>query len=151
MSTVFTVKGKDILALDGASSASTRDFVFIKSLTSLAQPRITTAAQNALSGAALRNAAMLKVLPTTSGDYFFSAGATVSGVSTHINGTLAGSISTSPFSGSTATTSIFLIDLRAQANWRITEPMISGTITAPEVAIPFETDNSVLFIKGGRS
>jgi hypothetical protein len=151
MSTVFTIKGKDILALNGVSRASTRDFVFIKGLTSAAQPRITTAAQNAASGTALQNAAMLKASPTTIGNYFFSPGITLSGVSTRINGTPALSIATSPFSGSTATASILLQELQPQVNWRITEPMPSGTIASPEFAIPFETNDFVLFMKAGQN
>jgi hypothetical protein len=148
---LFTIKGKDILALNGASRASTRDFVFIKNLRSPAQPRITTAAQNAASGIALQNAAMRKASPTTIGNYFFSPGVTLSGVSTRINGTPALSIATSPFSGSTATTSILLQELQPQVNWRITEPMPSGTIASPEFAIPFETNDFVLFMKAGQN
>jgi hypothetical protein len=148
---IFTVKGKDILALEGVSNVSVRDFVFIKGLSATAQPRITTAAQNASSGVALQNAAMLKVSPTTSGNYFFSSGLTLSGVSTRINGTDALSVSTSPFSGSTATVPLLLSDLRPQSNWRITEPMISGTIVSPSIAIPLETDSLVLFMKAGQS
>ena len=151
ISSTYTITGRDIFALDAVNNVSTRDFVFIKSLTSSAQPRITTAIQNAASGVALRDAAMLKVSPTTSGNYFFSSGLTLSGVSTRINGTNARSISTSPFSGSTATVPLLLSNLRPQSNWRITEPMTSGTITSPSIAIPFETDTLVLFMKAGQS
>lgn len=65
----LTVKGKDILALNGVSRVSTRDFVLIKGLTSPAQPRITTAAQNAASGITLRDAALLRNAPSSEGDY----------------------------------------------------------------------------------
>jgi hypothetical protein len=75
----LSIKGKDILALKEVNRASTRDFVFIKGLASKVQPRITTASQYTASGVALRNAAMLKVAPTTSGNYFFSSGLTLSG------------------------------------------------------------------------
>jgi hypothetical protein len=72
MSTTFTIpltiKGKDILALNGVRNASTRDFVFIKGLTSAAQPRITTAAQNAASGTVLRDLALLRNAPSSEGD-----------------------------------------------------------------------------------
>jgi hypothetical protein len=151
MSTIFTIKGKDILALDGARNVSTRDFVFIKVLTSPAQPRINTITRQAASCTDLQNAAMLKASPTTNGNYFFSSGLTLSGVSMRINGTDALSVSTSPFSGSTATVPLLLSDLRPQSNWRITEPMISGTIVSPSIAIPFETDSLVLFMKAGQS
>ena len=124
----FTIKGKDTLALNSVSNASTRDFVFIKGLSASAQSRLTTAAQQVASGTVFQDAAMLKASPTTSGNYFFSSGITLSGVSTRINGTPALSIATSPFSGSTATASILLRELQPQTNWRITEPMPSGTI-----------------------
>jgi len=147
----FTVKGKDIFALNGVSRASTRDFVFIKGLSSPAQPRLTTAAQQTASGTVFQGAAMLKASPTTSGNYLFSSGLTLSGVSTRINSTPALSIATSPFSGSTATVSILLRELQPQANWRITEPMPSGTLASPEFAIPFETSDFVLFMKAGQN
>jgi hypothetical protein len=147
----FTIKGRDILALNGVSNASTRDFVFIKGLTSTAQPRITAAVQSAILGGALRDALMPKVSPITSGDYFFSTDITLSGVSARINDTPALSIATSPFSGSTAITNIFLKELQPQANWRITEPMSSGVIASPDLAIPFEMDDFTLFMKAGQS
>jgi hypothetical protein len=147
----FTVKGKDTLALNSVSNASTRDFVFIKGLSTSAQPRLTTAAQQVASGTVFQDAAMLKASPTTSGNYLFSSGITLSGVSTRINGTPALSIATSPFSGSTATASILLRELQPQTNWRITEPMPSGTIASPEFAIPFETNDFVLFMKAGQN
>jgi len=147
----FTIKGKDTLALNSVSNASTRDFVFIKGLSTSAQSRLTTAAQQVASGTAFQDAAMLKASPTTSGNYFFSSGITLSGVSTRINGTPALSIATSPFSGSTATASILLRELQPQTNWRIAEPMPSGTIASPEFAIPFETNDFVLFMKAGQN
>jgi len=147
----FTIKGKDTLALNSVSNASTRDFVFIKGLSASAQSRLTTAAQQVASGTVFQDAAMLKASPTTSGNYLFSSGITLSGVSTRINGTPALSIATSPFSGSTATASILLRELQPQTNWRITEPMPSGTIASPEFAIPFETNDFVLFMKAGQN
>lgn len=147
----FLITGGDILALNGVRNASTRDFAFIKGLSAPAQPRITATAQQIALAGALRSAAMLRASPTTSGNYLFSSGVTLSGVSTRINNTTALSIATSPFSGSTATASILLRELQPQTNWRITEPMPSGTITSPEFAIPFETSNFVLFMKTGQS
>jgi hypothetical protein len=150
-STNATTLGKDIAALNGVRNVSTRDFVFIKGLISAVQPRLSTAAQQVASGTVFQDAAMLKASPTTIGNYFFSSGITLSGVSTRINGTPALSIATSPFSGSTATASILLRELQPQVNWRITEPMPSGTIASPEFAIPFETNDFVLFMKAGQN
>jgi len=147
----IVIKGKDILALNGVSNTSVRDFVFIKGLTNAVQPRITTAAQNTASGVTRQAFAMPKNTPTTSGAYFFPSGTTLSGSSLQINGTNALSIATSPFSGDTATTSISIDQLRPQANWRISEPMASGLLSNAELAIPFETSDFVLFMKAGQS
>jgi len=147
----FSIKGKDIAALKEVNKASTRDFVFIKGLTSRAQPRITTASQYTSSGVALRNVAMLRNAPTTSGNYFFSSGLTLSGITCKINGTNALSIATSPFSSSSATVPLLFAGLQPQANWRFTEPMVSGTVASPEKAIPIENDDFLLFIKAGQN
>ena len=126
----FSVTGGDILALDGVRNTATRDFVFIKGLTSTAQPRLTIANTSTLAVINLSNNGLLKLSPTSSGNAL--------------------SIGTSPFSGSTATVPLLLSNLRPQANWRITEPMTSGTITSPSLAIPFEADDFVLFMKAGQ-
>lgn len=145
------IKGRDILALEEVRNTSTRDFVFIKGLTSAAQPRLTFAANTTLSGATLRDNALLKIAPTSNGNYFFSSGLTLSGVSIRINGTNALSIATSPFSGSTAAVPLLLRELRPQANWRISESMVSGVIATPDLAIPFETNDFVLYMKAGQN
>ena len=147
----YSVTGKEVLALNSVRNTSTRDFIFIKGLLSSVQPRLNTASQNTSSGVLLDSFAMPKLAPTTSGNYFFSSGVTLSGVTTRINGTNALSIATSPFSGSTATAPLLFRELRPQANWRITEPMPSGTIASPSLAIPFETNDFVLFIKAGQN
>lgn len=147
----FTITGKDTLALNGVSNASTRNFVFIKGLSSTAQPRLAAVAATTSSGLAAATNALPKLSPISSGNYLFASGITLSGVTTRINGTNALSIATSPFSGSTAITPLLFSELRPQANWRITEPMPSGTIASPEFAIPFETNDFVLFMKAGQS
>jgi hypothetical protein len=147
----YSVVGKDILALNSVRNTSTRDFIFIKGLLSSVQPRLNTASQNTSSGVLLDSFAMPKLAPTTSGNYFFSTDLALSGVTTRINGTNALSIATSPFSGSTTTAPLLFRELRPQANWRITEPMSSGTIASPSLAIPFETNDFVLFMKAGQN
>jgi len=147
----YSVTGKEVLALNAVRNTSTRDFIFIKGLLSSVQPRLTAASQNTSSGVLLDSFAMPKLAPTTIGNYFFSTGLALSGVTTRINGTNARSIATSPFSGSTATAPLLFRELRPQANWRITEPMVSGTIASPSLAIPFETNDFVLFIKAGQN
>jgi hypothetical protein len=147
----FSIKGKDILALSNVSNASVRDFVFIKKLTAKAQQRITTASQNTILGTTRRDAAMPKTAPVTAGNYLFSTGSSLSGVTYQINGNNALSLSTSPFSGSDATVPLLLSSLKPQANWRISEAMVNGTITSPEIAIPIETNDLLLFMKAGQS
>jgi hypothetical protein len=145
----YAINGKDVLALNAVRNASTRNFIFIKGLLSAAQPRLTAAAASTSSALTLATNALPKLSPTSSGNYFFASGITLSGVTTRINGTNALSIATSPFSGSTATAPLLFRELRPQANWRFTEPMPSGTIASPEFAIPFETNDFVLFMKAG--
>lgn len=149
--TSYQIKGRDVLALEGVRNTSTRDFIFIKGLASAVQPRLTTAAQNTLSGTTLRDNALLKTAATSSGNYFFSSGVTLSGVSIRINGTNALSIATSPFSGSTATSPLLISELRPQTNWQIAEPMTSGVISSPDLAIPYETNDFVMFIEAGQN
>ena len=147
----LSVTGRDILALNGVRNASTRDFIFIRGLASAAQPRLTAAATSTSSGLTLATNALPKLSPVSNGNYFFASGSTLSGNTVRINGTNALSIATSPFSGSTAIAPLLFRELRPQANWRITEPMPSGTIASPEFAIPFETNNFVLFMKAGQN
>jgi len=147
----LSIKGKDIAALSDVRLTSVKDFVFIKGLASAAQSRLNAATLTTTTTSALKDNSLLLSAPVSNGNYFFSTGLTLSGVSTGINGTDALSIATSPFSGSTATVPLLLIDLRPQSNWRITEPMISGTIVSPSIAIPLETDDFVLFMKAGQS
>ena len=147
----FSIKGRDILALKEVNKTSTRDFIFIKGLFSRAQPRLTTASQYPSSGVALRDAAMPKFAPVTTGNYLFSSGLTLSGATVQINGTNAQSIATSPFTGSGATVPLLFAGLRPQANWRISETMASGVVASPESAIPIETSDFLLFMKAGQS
>lgn len=145
------IRGQDILALENVRHTSTRDFVFIKGLTNTVQPRLEAVISIAVSGMELRDNTLLKTAATSSGNYFFSPGLTLSVLIARINGTNALSIATSPFSGSVATTSLFLRNLRPGLNWRISEPMSSGTIAVPDLAVPFETNDFVLFMKAGQS
>jgi len=144
------VKGKDILALNGASSASTRDFVFIKGLTSAAQFRITTAAQQAASGTALRDLALLRNAPSSVGDYYASRGVFDAGT-LKINGIQAASLSSSPFSSSTALFPISIRTMELSSNFRLATTFPSGTIASPERAIPVDTTSLILYAKAGQN
>ena len=147
---LFTIKGDDILELIGARLAATSDFVRIKGLTTLAQPRLTTAAANVASGIALRDNALLKASPSSEGDYFLSRG-TLDGQSLRVNGLNIASLSGSPFSGSTASCTLLISSFAAPTNLRLDNAMASGTLAFPERAIPIETDQFIFYAKAGQS
>ena len=146
----ITIKGDDILELVGARLAATSDFVRIKELATPAQPRLTTAAANTASGAALRDNALLKASPSSEGDYFLSRG-TLDGQSLRVNGLNIASLSGSPFSGSTASCPLLISSFAAPTNLRLDNAMASGTLAFPERAIPIETDQFIFYAKAGQS
>jgi hypothetical protein len=146
----IVIRGSDVLALIGAQAASTADFVRIKGLTALAQPRITAAAANAASGTVLRDNALLKAFPVSEGDYFISRGI-LDGQSLQVNGLNVASISGSAFSGSTASSPLLISFFAAPTNLRISDAMASGTLAFPEKAIPIETNQFILYAKAGQS
>jgi len=149
VTTTFTIKGRDILALEGVRNTSVRDFIFIKGLTSAAQPRLTAAAASVASGTVLRDNALLKASPTSVGNYAITR-AFLDASSLRINGIQAASISTVPFSGSTATTPLSISMLSAPVNLRFTQAMPSGTVTGDR-AIPIDTVSFILYAKAGQS
>jgi hypothetical protein len=146
----LSIEGDDILELIGARLAATSDFVRIKGLTTLAQPRLTTAAANTASGTALRDNALLKASPSSEGDYFLSRG-TLDGQSLRVNGLNIASLSGSPFSGSTASCPLLISSFAAPTNLRLDNAMASGTLAFPERAIPIETDQFIFYAKAGQS
>jgi len=146
----FRISGNDILALNGASRASAVDFIRTRGLTSAAQPRISAAAAAASSGIVLQDNALLKASPVSEGNYALSRGA-LDGGSLQVNGVGVASTSGSPFSGSTATAPLLISSLGMPQELRLEDAMPSGTIAAPERAIPVESDSLVLYAKAGRS
>lgn len=146
----FRLTAGDILALNGASRASAVDFIRTRGLTSAAQPRISAAAAAASSGTVLQDNALLKASPVSEGNYALSRGA-LDGSSLQVNGVGVASISGSPFSGSTATAPLLISSLGIPQELRLQDAMPSGTIAAPERAIPVESDSLVLYAKAGRS
>lgn len=146
----FTIKGRDILALNEVRNTSTRDFIFIKGLLSAAQPRLTTAAALASSGTASQSISLLKASPTSSGNFFIERVGIVAS-SLQVNGTNIASLSSSAFSGSTALFPIVVFSLKLSSGLRWTPAMTSGTVTSPDKAIPIETSEFILFAKAGQS
>lgn len=149
-STTLKINGRDILALEGVRNVSTRDFVFIKSLSSPAQPRLTSAAASAASAASLRDNALLRASPVSTGDYTIS-GFFLDAASLRINNVSVASIATTPFSGSTATTSLLISSFLAPANFRFTQAMTSGTVLTGDRAIPIEGNDLILYAKAGQN
>ena len=146
----LSIEGDDILELIGARLAATSDFVKIKGLTTLVQPRLTTAAASTASGSTLRDNALLKASPSSEGDYFLSRG-TLDGQSLRVNGLNIASLSGSPFSGSTASCPLLISSFAAPTNLRINNTMASGTLAFPERSIPIETDQFIFYAKAGQS
>jgi len=145
----LSIKGADVLALEGVNNASVRDFVLIKGLTSLVQPRLTSAAAAAASGSFLRDNALLKASPTSEGNYTIS-GSFLDAASLRVNNITVASIATTPFSGSTAINPLFINTFSAPTNFRFTQPMTSGTISTGDRAIPIEGDEFILYAKAGQ-
>lgn len=143
------ITGADILALNGVSRVSARDLLLLRGLTSNAQPRLNTIASQIASGIVLQNNALLKASPTSSGTY--SLNGNLSFQSLRINGNAVQSLVVSPFSGSTATTSIFLNRIIVSSGWTVRNAISSGTVTSPEVAIPIEDGNYIYYLKAGQS
>ena len=145
----FSIKGRDILALKEANKASTRDFVFIKGLTSKVQPRITIAFQYTVSGVAFQQNALLKASPSSVGNYSVRSVLTTNALK--INGNNVASLALSPFSATVATTGISISSLGLGGTLRWTPVMSSGTIASPTVAIPVDFSSFILYAKAGQN
>ena len=146
----ITVTGRDILALKGVSNVSTRDFVFIKGLSSSVQPRLTAISQNTTAAVALAGSKLLKTSPISIGNYFVSSG-NLNASGLKINGIRALSLSSSPFSGSTALFPLTFTTMELSSNFRLVPLFAPGTIASPTVAVPIETNDLYLYAKAGQS
>lgn len=144
------VKGSEINNLAGVRSLQTADYVRIKGLRSLVQPRLTagTTSTNLLSNNAANS--LLITSPTSSGNYFLTE-STLNADVLQVNGVNVASISGVPFSGGTATTSVSVATLAAPANLRIANAMPSGTLSNPSKAVPIDLPSFVLYAKAGES
>ena len=68
-----------------------------------------------------------------------------------INGIQAASLSSSPFSGSTALFPISIGTMELSSNFRLATTFPSGTVASPERALPVETTSLILYAKAGQS
>ena len=147
---IVTIKGKDIFALNQVRNVSVRNFVFIRGLSSEAQPRLTTAAQNTTAAVALAGSKLLKTSPTSIGNYFVSSG-NLSASSLKINGIAAASLSSSPFSGSSALFPLVFTTMELSSNFRLVPLFASGTVASPTIGVPIETSDLYLYAKAGQN
>jgi len=146
----YTIKGKDVLALNAVRNTSARDFVFIRGLTSPAQTRLTSITQSAASAVALSNTLLLKQSPSSVGNYLVASG-TLNASQLKINNAPFASLSSSPFSGSTALFPLIFTTMELSSNFRLVPSFAPGTITSPTVAVPIETNDLYLYAKAGQS
>lgn len=143
------VKGADILAITGINRVSARDLLLLKGLTSNAQVRLNTISQQVASGIALQSNALLRASPSSVGDY--SLDGNLSAQSIRINGVPVQSLSTSPFSGTTASASVLLDNVIISNNFTVQNTTSSGTVSSPEVAIPVSDGGYIYYLKAGQS
>lgn len=142
------IKGTDILALNGVSRVSARDLLLLRGLTSNAQIRLNTVSTQIASGITLQNNALLKESPVSSGNYQLNG--RLSFQSIRINNVPVQSLSSSPFSGNTATTSITLERLIFASGVTIRNSISSGIVTSPEVGLPVEDNGYIYYLKAGQ-
>ena len=146
----FTIKGKDILALNNVRAVSPRDFILIKGLSTPVQPRLNVARQNTASGVALSNTLLLKQSPSSIGAYAILNGA-LNAQQLKINSIQASSLSSSPFSGSDALFPLSITTMELSSNFRLVPLFSSGTVLSPTIGMPVETGEFFLYAKTGQS
>ncbi|NBW17625.1 MAG: hypothetical protein EBR82_57580 [Caulobacteraceae bacterium] len=143
----ISFNGEDIDAIRGLNEVGQENVLRVASLLSAAQPRISalTSSGNSLFAA---NSTLLPIAsPSSNGDYVLS-GLVASGY--RVGGNNIGSVSGSPFSGSTA-----LVPLRVGAfipqAWKVNTTFASGSLASPTIAIPVEYNDFYVTIVAGQS
>ena len=147
---IFTIKGKEVLALNDVKSVSARDFVFVKGTLYPVQPRLNAIAQSVTYGAALSNTLLLKQSPSSIGNYLVASGA-LNAEQLKTNGVPSASLSSSPFSGSSALFPLSIATMEMSSNFRLASVFSSGTIASPTIAMPVETNDFYLYAKTGQN
>lgn len=150
LTTYQSISGKDIAALNEVYKTSTRDFVFLRGLTSAIQPRITTASQNTTSGVSFSNTRLLDVSPSSIGNFFIASGS-LNAQNLRVNGITVGSLSSIPFSGSTALFPLTISTMEMSSNFRFVPLFTSGVVSSPTIGVPVETSDFILYGKAGQS
>ena len=134
-------------AIAGLSEVGSQNVLQIKTLLNPAQPRLTglqvSGQVMTASGANLLSTSS----PLSSGNYFLS-GLVASGY--QVGGNPIGSVSGSPFSGSTALVPLRVGPLVPQS-WKVNTTFASGALANPTVAIPIEYNGFYVTIVAGQS
>lgn len=145
-----TITGKDVLNLNNVKAVSPRDFVFVRGLTSSAQSRLTTAFVNTTSGVTMASAKLLKLSPSSVGNYFASSGS-LSAQNLKINGIQAASLSSTPFSGTTALFPLNITSVEMSSNFRLAPSFSAGVVSSPSIGVLMETSEFLLYGKVGQN
>jgi len=145
-----SITGKDIVALNEVYKTSARDFVFLRGLSSAIQPRITTASQNTTSGVLFASTKLLDVSPSSIGNFYISSGS-LNAQSLRTNGIAVASLSSVPFSGSTALFPLTISTVEMSSNFRFVPLFTSGVISSPTIGVQMETNDFILYAKAGQN
>jgi len=139
--------GEDINAIRGLANIGTTNLLLASSLLRAAQPRITQLQASGQAVTASGTNCLPIVSPSSTGNFVVS-GLVASGY--RIGGNPIGTVSGSPFSGSTATVPLRIDGLIPQS-WQTTTMFASGSLASPSLAIPIEYDGFYVAIVVGQS
>lgn len=138
----------DMYAASGAACVPRQDLLLLRNLSDRVQPRMTTISGVVASGLGLRDKALPKLNPTSSGFFGITEGV-LSGTALRINGVAVTSLSTTPFTGTTAISPIKLDTIRLSTNVRWAQPVVSGTLASGVKAIPVQYGGFIMYLKAG--
>lgn len=138
----------DMYAASGAACVPTADLLLLRNLSDRVQPRMTTISGLVASGIGLRDKALRKLNPTSSG-YFGVTEGVLSGTALQVNGVAVTSLSTTPFTGTTAISPIKLDTIKLSTNVRWAQPVVSGTLASGVKAIPVQYGGFIMYVKAG--
>lgn len=139
--------GDDIDAIRGLASIGTTNLLLASSLLRAAQPRITQLQASGQSAIASGANCLPIVSPSSTGNFVVS-GLVASGYS--VGGNAIGTVSGSPFSGSTATVPLRVDSLIPQS-WQAATTFSPGVLASPSLAIPIEYDGFYVAMVVGQS
>lgn len=142
----INVTGEDIIQLSGVRYVNNEDLFQLRGLTSPVQPRLNNVSFLLASGTSLNESRLLKVDPTSSGNFILNQG-TLSGVALQINGVDVSSIGGSPFTASGAVAPIALNGLKLTNDLRVVESLASGVLASGVKGVPVEYGNLILYVR----